>query len=159
MPFTAPGTYPSQANTGYYAQMLIGIPSSPLSYNALIELKSIKPAYFTIPEVPTTHLLSPNYTEEFFPGMLKPGAIDITGNFVPTGTGAGGDQLNFTTLAQAQAIIEWKIIAPVLKNTKTYTALGTGFVTEYSPGPFENNKAVEFTAKIQITSTYSESVA
>ena len=154
MPFSPPGTYASKANTGYYAQFLFGTVASPISYSACLEIKSFKPAYVTVPEVPTTHLLSPNYTEEFFPGMLKPGTIDFSGNFI-----GDSSQTALTGLAQAQDIVGWKIIAPVQQNTKTYTATGTGFVTEYSPGPFENNKSVEFTGKIQITGVYTEAVA
>ena len=154
MPFTPPATYFSKANTGYSSQILFGTAASPLSYNAVAEIKSFKPSFFSVPEVPTTHLLSPNYTEEFFPGMLKPGTFEITGNFLGT-----TDQLQFTLLAQAQDIVSWKIQAPVQQNTKTYTATGIGFISEYSPGPFENNKVTEFTAKLQMTGAYTESVA
>jgi hypothetical protein len=154
MPFTPPATYASQANTGYYAQIKFGTIASPFSYSAILEIKSFKPSYFTVPEVPTTHLLSPLYTEEFFPGMLKPGTFDLSGNFLGT-----PDQLAFTLLAQAQDILAWQVLAPVQRNTKTYTATGYGFITEYSPGPFENNKPVEFTAKLQITGYVTESTA
>lgn len=153
MPFTPPSTYTSKANTGYYAVFFLGTVASPLSYNAMLEVKSIKADYFTVPEVPTTHLQSPNYTEEFFPGMLKPGTIDLSGNFI-------GDTSQMPTgLAAAQDIIFWKITSPVQQNSKTYTATGTGFITNYSPGPFENNKALEFSIKLQITGQVTETVA
>jgi hypothetical protein len=154
MPFVPPATYSSQANTGYEAQLSIGTVASPDSYVPVLEIKSFKPNYVTVPEVPTTHLLSPNATEEFFPGLIKPGTIDISGNFIGDST-----QLSFTPLMQAQDLFTWKITAPVQRNTKTYTATGIGYIAEYGLGPFENNKAVDYAAKIQITGVYTESVA
>lgn len=154
MPFTPPSTYASQANTGYLAQFFIGTHASPFSYNAILEIKSFKPNYAVVPKVPTTHLLSPNATEEFFPGLIEPGTVDVMANFI-----GDSSQLAITPLMQGQDIFTWKIVAPVQRNTKTYTATGTGFISEYGPGPFENNKAVDLAFKFQITGVYTEAVA
>ncbi len=154
MPFTPPSTYASQANTGYLAEFLIGNNASPIVYTAIVEIKSFDADPITMAEVPTTHLLSANNTEEFIPSMIKPGATKFSGNFIGDPT-----QLNITTLAQAQTIFPFKIVAPVQRNTKTYTLVGTGFIKSYKLGPFENNKAAEFQGEIQLTGAYTETVA
>lgn len=149
LPFTPPSTYASQANPGYLAQFLIGSPPT-----AIAEIKTFSLDLGSMPEISTTHLLSPGNTEEFIPGMIKPGKATFGGNFIGDAT-----QLNITTLMQAQTIFPFTVKAPVQRNTKTYTCTGSAFVAGYKPGPFENNKAVEFQVEIQITGVYTETVA
>ncbi len=149
MPFTPPSTVASQANAGYLAQFLIGSPPT-----AIAEVKSFTLDLISMAEIPTTTLLSPSNTEEFIPSMIKPGKVQVSGNFIGDTT-----QLQFTTLAQAQTIFAFSVKAPVQRNTKTYTATMNGFISSYKPGPFENNKAIEFMAEIQLTGAYTESVA
>lgn len=146
MPFTPPTTVASLANTGYEAIFEFG---SPLA--GVAEVKSFNVTPITMAEVPTTTLLSPNNTEEFIPSMIKPGKLTFSGNF----TGVAS-QLDITTLAQAQTIFAFNIVAPVQQNTHTYTLAGKGFFSSYKVGPFENNKAVEFEAEIQMTGSYTE---
>jgi len=154
MPFTPPTTVASKATTGYQSQLLIGTVASPLSYNAMSELKSFKPNLLSVPDVPITHLLSPSNTEEMIPAMIKPGTIEIGGNFI-------GDtsQLSITALAQGPTVFAFKCTAPMQSGTKTYTLTGTGFFSKYDTGPFEINKGIEFAASIQMTGTYTEVVA
>lgn len=154
MPFTPPATYFSKATTGYLAQFYIGSAASPPVYTAILEMRSFSNDLISIPEVPTTHLLSPLNTEEFAPGMIKPGKIQIGGNFIGDAT-----QLNITTLAQAQTIFPIKVTAAMQTSTKTYTLTGQGFVVSYKNGPFELNKAIEFMCDIQLTGAYFEAVA
>ena len=149
MPFTPPSTYASKSNAGYYSQFLIGSPPAAVS-----EIKSFSVDAISMPEISTTHLLSPSNTEEFVPGMIKPGKVQFSGNFIGDGT-----QLQITTLAQAQTIFAFEILAPVQRLAKTYTFLGNAFVAGYKPGPFENNKAIEFSAELQMTGAYTETVA
>jgi hypothetical protein len=149
MPFTPPSTVASQANAGYLALFKIGSPPA-----AIAEIKTFNVDALGMPEIPTTTLLSPNNTEEFIPGMIKPGKVTFGGNFIGDAT-----QLNITTLAQAQTIFFFEVVAPVQRNTKTYTFACNGFISSYKVGPFENNKAIEFTAEIQLTGTYTENVA
>jgi Lambda phage tail tube protein, TTP len=143
----------SKANTGYLATFAIGDNASPIDYTPMAELASIKPSNFTIPAIDTTHLQSPNATEEMIPGLIKPGAIAITGNFTGDAT-----QLNIATLAQSQSLFPWKITSKVNKGTQLYTAMGTGFITKYETGPFEPNKKIDFAADIQITGNITETV-
>ena len=154
MPWTPPTTISSVANDGYGATFYIGTVASPGSYNQILEVRSFKPDFGTIPEIMTTTLLSPNATEEFIPGIIKPGKVEVTANFIGDTT-----QLSITPLMQGQVIFNWKIIAPVQRKSKTYTATGQGFVTQYSPGPFENNKAIDLAFGFQITGVYTEGVA
>jgi len=154
MPFTSPGTYFSQATTGYLATISLGTQASPDSYTALVEVRTIKTNDITVPDVNVTHLQSPSATEEMIPGLIKPGTIEVTGNFIGDTT-----QLNPVTLAQNQTIVWWKVIAPVQSGTKTYTATGSGFINKAEFGPFENNKADDFSFGLQITGVATRSVA
>lgn len=154
MPFTSPTTVASQANAGYLATFFIGS-GSPVTYGASIaEIKSFTLDLVNMAEIATTHLLSPLNTEEFVPAMIKPGKVQISGNFI-----GDASQLAITTLAQAQTIFPFKVTAPVQRLTKTYTVVMQGFIAGYKPGPFEINKAVEFSAEIQLTGGYVETVA
>lgn len=154
MPFTPPATYASQAVTGYEALFYLGDNASPPAYTAVSEIKSFTADPITMTEVSTTHLASPNNTEEFVPSMIKPGKVAFSGNFL-----GDASQLQITTLAQAQTIFPLKIVAPVQSRGKTYTFIGHGFFSAYKVGPFENNKAVDFTGEIQMTGSYTEAVA
>lgn len=154
MPFTPPTTYASQANTGYLAEFLVGTTASPPVYTAIAEVRSFSADPISMAEVPTTHLLSMNNTEEFIPSMIKPGKVEFSGNFIGDTT-----QLNITTLAQAQTIFPFEILAPVQRNSKTFTLVGTGFISTLKYGPFEINKAVDFSASFQQTGSYTQSTA
>src|SRR6202044_2196311 len=146
MPFTPPTTTPSVAQTGYLAVFNIGTLASPPVYSNIAEVRSFSSDPITMAEVPTTTLLSPNNTEEFIPSMLKPGKTEFSGNFIGDTT-----QLNITTLAQNQTIFPFQLIAPVQRSTKTFTMTGNGFISSLKYGPFENNKAVDFSTSIQQT--------
>ena len=154
MPFSLPLTYSSLGNTGYGAQFAIGSAASPPVYTPFLELKTFAPDLISMTEVPLTQLLSPLNTEEFSPSMIKPGKIAVGGNFI-----GSADQLNITTLAQAQTIFPFKITASMQQGAKTYTLTGKAFVSSYKNGPFEINKAIEFALEIQMTGAYAESVA
>lgn len=149
MSFTPPATYASQANAGYESEFLIGSPPA-----AIAEVKSFSVDPISMPEIPTMHLLSPNNTEEFIPGSIKPGKCSFTGNFLGDAT-----QLQISTLAQAQTIFFFQIKAPVQRLGKTYTLTGSGYICAYKVGPFEINKAIEFSAEIQMTGGYTEATA
>ena len=144
---------PSLANSGYGATFSVGDTSSPIDYVETAEIASINKKNFTVPSIDVTHLKSPNTTEEMIPGILKPGTIEMTGNFIGDVT-----QLQFPTLAQAQTVFPFKITAPMQKNSKTYTATGTCFVTDYETGPFEANKKIDFKVTMQRTGLLSETV-
>ena len=143
----------SKANTGYKATFGIGNNASPIGFTIMAELASIKPSNFSIPAIDTTHLQSPNATEEMIPGLIKPGTIALSGNFT-------GDtsQLNISQLAQTQSVFPWKITSPINKGTQVYTAIGFGFIAKYETGPFEPNKKIDFAADIQITGNITETV-
>lgn len=149
MPFTPPSTVASKANTGYLAQLILGSPAVAVS-----EIKSFTVDPISMPEVNKSHLLSPNNTEEFSPGMIKPGKVKISGNFI-----GDASQLQIETLAKAQSEFTFSVVAPVQKNTKTYTGSGSAYFASYTLGPFENNKTIDYMAELQITGTYDENVA
>ncbi len=144
----------SQGNSGYGSIFYTGVAGSPPTYTAVLEIATIDQKALTVPAIDLTHLLSPNTTEEMTPGIIKPGTIDISGNFIGDST-----QLNFLTLAQAQTVFPFKQTAPVQKGTKTLTVTGSCFVTEFASGPFEANKKIDFKASMQTTGTITYAVA
>ncbi len=143
----------SLGNSGYTSVFFTGT-GSPPTYTAVLEIKTINKKNYTVPAIDLTHLLSPNATEEMTPGILKPGTIEITGNFIGDAT-----QLNFNTLAQAQTVFSWKITAPMQKGAKTLTSSGLCFVVDFETGPFEPNKAIDIKVNMQMTGTITEIVA
>lgn len=144
----------TKATIGYLGQFYTGDGASPPNYTPMLEVKSIKPLHLTVPALDATHLLSPNATEEKLPGLIKPGTIEITGNFVGDTT-----QLNILALAQARTVFPFKYTAPVNSGTQTYTLSGTGFIAKYDNGPAEPNKINDFTMTMEITGTLTEAVA
>jgi hypothetical protein len=145
---------PSLANSGYGATFSVGDTASPIDYTVVAEIASINKKNFTVPSIDVTHLLSPNATEEMIPGIIKPGTVEMTGNFIGDAT-----QLQFVALAQARSVFNFKINAPMQKNSKLYTGVGTCFVTDYETGPFEANKKIDFKVTMQVTGSVVETVA
>lgn len=143
----------TKATIGYLATFSVGNTSSPIGYAPMLEVKSIKPALATIPVIDATHLLSPNATEEKLPGLIKPGTVDIGGNFVGDAT-----QLQILTLAEGRTVFPFRITAPINSGTQVYTCTSSGFVSKYDNGPFEPSKLAEFAMSIEITGTITETV-
>src|SRR6185437_496131 len=128
----------TKATIGYLSEFFIGDSSSPVNYTSMLEVKSIKQNTMTVPVIDATHLLSPDATEEKLPGLIKPGTVDISGNFIGDTT-----QLNILALAKTRTVFPFKVTAPVNKGTQTYTATGNGFISKYDNGPFEASKLGE----------------
>ena len=154
MPFVSPGTYYSQATTGYLSTLSLGTTASPDSYTAILEIRSIKSNNFTVPEVDCTTLQSPNATEESIPGLVKPGTIEGTGNFIGDTT-----QLSIPASGIGQNIMWYKIVASVQRGAKTYTQTGSCYVIKWEVGPFENNKATDVSFSLKVSGTITEHVA
>jgi len=141
----------SRATLGYLATLEIArynysdSPPSLGSYLKLLEVKSIAPSDFTVPVVIVTHLESPNATEEKTPGLIMPGTLDVSGNFI-------GDesQLLLPELAQGREVVSYRLTAKVDKGTKTYTQTADGFVGDFAGGPFEPSKTSEFKMKMEV---------
>lgn len=138
----------TKAAIGYLGTFNMG---SPLA--ATLEIKHIQISGVNIPAIDATHLLSPNATEEKLPGLIKPGTIEITGNFIGDAT-----QLLFLTDAKARTVFAWSVTAPVNAGTQVYTLSGSGFVGDYSHGAIEPSKVHEFTVKIEISGALTEAV-
>ena len=119
MPFSMPSTYNSKANTGYGATFAIGSPPV-----AVLEVKSFNIDVINMPEVDKTHLLSPSNTREFAPGMIHPGKISLSGNYIGDST-----QLTIITDAQAQTTFTYTIVASMQADAKTATITGLGYFT------------------------------
>jgi len=144
----------SEATIGYLATFSTGDTSSPVTYTEMLEIKSITPNLLTVPAIDATHLKSPNATEEKLPGLIKPGTVDITGNFIGDTT-----QLDILTLAKARTVFPFKITAPVNSGTETYTCTAEGFISKYALSALEPSKVSEFSMSLEISGSITEAVA
>lgn len=135
----------SQANTGYLGTFAVGT-GSPPTYVNMLEIGSIKLTRYTVPEINCTHLLSPNTTEELIPGLLMPGTIEMSGNFIGDTT-----QLSIDALAQAQTVFPFRVTTPVSNRTKVATLTGLCFLTKNEIGPIEPNKKLDFSVSAHCT--------
>lgn len=144
----------TRSTIGYLSTFAIGDTSSPVGYTQMAECKSIKPNLITVPVIDATHLLSPNATEEKLPGLIKPGTIDISGNFIGDAT-----QLQIATLAQNRTVFPFQTTSPVDKGAKVFTIQAQGFISKYDPGPFEPSKLIEFALSIEIAGAFTQTVA
>lgn len=142
------------ASTGYLGTLAIGSSASPPVYANMLEVKSIKPALYTVPALDATHLASPNATEEKLPGLIRPGTLSMTGNFIGDAT-----QLNISTLAQARTVFPWRFTAPVSSGAQTYTVTGHGFISRYEHDGIEASRIHEFTMELEVTGNIVEAVA
>lgn len=146
-------TTPSKAVLGYGATFSTGVTTGgTTAYTAVAEIATINFNGFTVPEVDVTHLQSPNSTNESIPGLLKPGTVDLTGNY----TGDASQQ-TITTLGQARTVFPFQITT-TLGDGSTYTLTGNGFVSKLAKGPFESDKKVDFSASIQCSGSFTETV-
>lgn len=142
----------SQAQLGYGSKFFIGA-GSPTAYTPMAEIATINFADYTVTEVDVTHLQSPNTTEEAIPGLIKPGNIELTGNYIGDAT-----QQNVDTLAIARTVFPWKITSPA-SNATVLTITGSGFITKKATGPMEANAKVSFAATIRVSGAITYTVA
>jgi len=150
MPFTPPATYESQGTTGYLSTFGVGDGASPPAFPPIAEVKSFNFTPLDVPNVDFTHLLSPNNTRELRPGMIMPGKVEVSGNYIGDAT-----QLSLPTHAQAQDTFAFRIEFPVQDRTKTGVFSGVAFVNTLKLGPFENDKPNEFSASFQCTGSFT----
>ena len=143
----------SKAKLGYGSKFYIGDTASPIGYTVLSEIASINFADYTVAEIDVTHLLSPNTSEESIPGLLKPGTIELTGNYTGDAT-----QQNIDTLAVALTVFPWKITAPA-SGSQVLTITGYGYITKKETGPFEANKKSDFKVSVRVSGAITYSVA
>ena len=143
----------SKARLGYGSKFYTGDSASPTNYTVLSEIATINFADYTVAEVDVTHLLSPNTSEESIPGLLKPGTIELTGNY----TGDTSQQ-NIDVLAVAQTVFPWKITAPAA-GALVLTITGYGYIAKKETGPFEPSKKNDFKVSVRVSGAISYSVA
>ena len=144
----------TQATIGYTGTFSVGDAASPIGYTQMAEVKSIKPNLLTVPVINATHLQSPNATEEKLPGLIMPGTLEMSGNFIGDAT-----QLNILTLAQSRAVFPFKVTAPVKSGTMTYTLTGFGFFSKFDNGPIEPSALNAFSATIELAGDMLQTVA
>jgi hypothetical protein len=143
----------SQGQTAYGATISFSF-TSPVSFNNVLEVKTVDDKGYTTSDVDLTNLNSPDATEEMAPGLLKPGTLDLGCNFI-----GSTDQLAFKGWAQGQSVVWYQIQFGVQKNTKTCTEVGQCYVKTYDIGPLDPNRAVDIKISVQKTGPYSLTVA
>lgn len=141
----------SQAVLGYGSKFSVGS-GQPITYADTAEITTINFGGFTVSDVDVTHLQSPGSVMESIPGLLKPGTIELTGNF----TGDASQQA-ITTLGQNRTVFPWKITAP-MQGSKVYNLSGSGYVSKLQKGPFDANKKTDFSVTIQVTGAFTETI-
>ena len=85
--------------------------------------------------------------------MLKPGTIELTGNY----TGDASQQ-NIDVLAVALTVFPWKITAPAAGAT-VLTITGFGYIVRKETGPFEPGRKNNFKVGIRVSGAITYSVA
>jgi len=160
MPFTSPGTYASQATTGYLSQFGVDVTdASPPTWAYLEQVTSIKGSFATNPEVNVTHLQSPSSAEEIRSGLLKPGPMEIAGHYSGLPVQLQMYGLQQANAAQNPPVQPFIAVMPMQNGTKTLTVIGKGYIMKFEVGPAENNKPIEYSLGVQITGIISQTVA
>lgn len=156
MPWTTPGTYSSVGQSGYLATLGLTAQagaSSPPGYTLLVNVRSINPDYGKTPNIDISTLQSPSNTQELYPGMIKPGPLELECVF-----SADTTQTQIYTWQKAQTILLWELTSGIKQYASTYVAAGVGYVIAYSPTPFENDKEIGLKVTIQITGPVAETL-
>lgn len=154
MPFTPPADVASVGTTGRGAVFSVGDNSSPPNWVDIAELKSFKLAPISVPNVDFSTLKSPLNTRELRPGMIMPGTVECSGNWIGDVT-----QLAIITDAEAQSVVPIKATFNEQNGTKTGTFLSTAFVKDLNLGPFENDKPNEYQANFQLAGAFTITTA
>lgn len=92
------------------------------------ELTNISLSLGTTDDIDITNHDSPDDTEEFVPGIIRVGTIEIEGNFVPTDAG----QAALITALQARTAPAAVVVT--LADTGAATFTGTAYVKRFEPG-------------------------
>jgi len=143
-------TYASQGNSGYLGTFSLG---SPLT--DMVEVTRINFPRYSVPDLNRTHLLSPDTTEEYTPGLLNPGTVEMSGNFIGT-----ADQTStLDALAKAQTVFPWQFTMQVQNRSKTCTVSGNGYLNKHDIGPVEGNRTIEYSLSVRTTGFSSIHVA
>jgi hypothetical protein len=152
MPAPSPVFAPSKAQLGYGSAFFMGA-GSPVNYTEISEIASVAFADYTVSVIDVTSLASPNATEESIPGLLKPGTIEMTGNYI-----GDASQIAIDPIATARTIFPWMITATT-SSGKTLTVTGFGYITKKETGPFEPNKKQDFKVSVQVAGAVTWTVA
>lgn len=152
MPAPSPAFVASKAQLGYGSAFFMGT-GSPVTYTEISEIASVAFADYTVSVIDVTSLASPNATEESIPGLLKPGTIEMTGNYI-----GDASQQAIDPMAISRAIFPWQIVAPA-SGGKTLTVSGFGYITKKETGPMEPNKKIDFKVSVQVAGAVTWTVA
>jgi hypothetical protein len=149
-------TLPSQAVIGYGSAFGIStLITSPITYVQVAEVTDIDWAGITIGKEDVTNLGSPNAYREYKPSLVDPGTIALEGNWLDDAT-----QTNMYQLASTRQTFAFQVQNLVQNSSKTYTVTGMGFFEKIAPlGKVSADKAIKFSAQIQITGIVTISLA
>jgi len=141
----------SQAQLGYGSAFFTGA-GSPITYTELSEVNSF--SWNTgVTEVDVTNLASPNTTEESIPGMIRPGNIELTCNYI-----SDASQQAIHTMMIARTVFPYIVTTPA-PGGKTTTISGNGYFTRSDLGPMEPNKKIDYKITIRMSGAFTWTVA
>lgn len=107
------------------------------------ELTRIRINLGTVDDVDLTHMESDDDTEEFVPGLIRTGTIDIEGNFVPTDPG----QQALITALQGRTS---GAVVVTCSDGGAATFTGTAFYKSFVPD-LEFTRKASFTASMRVS--------
>lgn len=160
--------YASEGDIGYGSQFEVGQGDSPETFTAVPEVMSITPLVsLTTPVIKTTHLRSPDRTEEKIATISDAAAIVVTGTYRPKhgahllagGDGFDGDH-NLQALRKSLVRNNYRIVLPDRASTEEGSPLEAialplvGILTKYEIGAITNTGLIPFTIEVTPASAY-----
>lgn len=154
--------YASEGDIGYGSQFEVGQGDSPETFTAVPEVMSITPLVsLTTPSIKTTHLRSPDRTEEKLPTISDSAPIVVTGTYRPKHGAhllAGGDGFdadhNLQALRKSAARNNFRIVLPDRETFQEGSPLESialpleGYVSKYEIGALTNTGLIPFTLEV-----------
>lgn len=125
---------------GYNTKVAFENDASPQVYVEIAEVTEVSPPNQQTDQVEATHMQSPNRTREFISGLIDPGEMSFTINWIP---GNASDQ-RIQALKASGEYVNTKVTWP---NLVTWSFLGS--VTGFEPdSPIDDRMTATVTVKV-----------
>lgn len=108
----------------------------------VLELTKLDPTLGTVDDVDITNHDSADSTEEFVPGIIRVGTVDLEGNLLPTDTDG---QVNILTDLQSRTPRAGAIILPSGKGMMSFTGIAKKFAPTF---PYEGKAGIGISLKV-----------
>jgi len=121
------------------------------TFYAIGEVLSVTPPTRTMSVVDITNHATTDYYREFLPGMIDPGTVTFTANYVSSSSWANS---LINDVMDSRAKVNWKV---TLSGTATqHIWFGNGYVTNYQLLT-ANDQAVQYSISMKVTAKPSGS--